>query len=100
MGLKIDETKGYWINSLNNQTLTIQGTEPNNITFDLNQGWNLIGYPSLETKPINETLNVSQISSVFAYINQSWKSYSPDKPDYLNTLKYFIPGYGYWVKVK
>jgi len=94
---KIDETKAYWINSLNNQTLIIEGTEFNYpINFILTKGWNLISYPSLNESLINETLKDINYSIVYGY-NGTWSSYIPSRN--LNTLRYFVPSYGYWVKI-
>ena len=102
---EINETIGLWLKMLENDTLIIQGTEFDNAAFNLNKGWNLIGYPSLNISLINETFNISEIGSVFMYNNSEenvskWQGYNPDKLDRFNTLKYMKPGYGYWVKLK
>jgi len=91
----INETKGYWVDALENQTLTINGTSFNSTNISLDLGWNLIGYPSLNESLVNETLN----GSAYAY-NGSWSTYLPNREDSLNTLKRLIPGYGYWVRVE
>lgn len=96
---KINETMGFWINMKNNNTLEIKGHELDNLKFDLNKGWNLISYPSLNKSLINETLKDINYSIVY-YYNSKWYSYTPIRNDSLNKLKYFIPGYGYWVNVK
>ncbi|MBU0628021.1 MAG: S8 family serine peptidase [Nanoarchaeota archaeon] len=94
---KINETIGFWINILNNHTLQIEGKEFNNLTINLNQGWNLIGYPSLNKTNISEFFEGANITAAFAY-NGTWLSYNPSRNDSLNTLKQMKPGYGYWVK--
>ena len=74
------------------------GTEIENITIDLNKGWNLIGYPSLTEQNANVVLagiNDSLIN-VLGYENK-WLSYSPFKSE--NSLKTLKPGFGYWVNV-
>ena len=91
-----DETKGYWINSLANQTLMVEGTEfdyPINISLE--EGWNLISYPSLNITKINEIL--TNYSYVFTYYNHSWLSNIKNKPNNLNNLQNFTPSFGYWV---
>lgn len=96
----IDKTKGYWINSLNNQTLTIEGTEfTYPINFTLKKGWNLISYPSLNKTLVNESLKDVACDLILTYEGNKWLSYSPNKPFYLNTLKNLTPYHGYWVKV-
>ena len=75
------------------------------ITMPLEQGWNLISYPPLLEReaedifaPIADNLEV-----VFMYNASSpggeWKSYSPDRPAFLNTLTKIDPEYGYWIKM-
>jgi len=92
---EIDYTKGYWINSIKNQNITLNGTIPVNTLISLNPGWNLIGYPTLnesEGDIVFKDINNSLIS-VFSYRNGTWFSYS-SRNDML-----IKPGYGYWVNV-
>jgi len=97
---EISETKAYWINSLTNQTLTIEGTEfTYPLNFTLTEGWNLISYPSLNTTLINESLKDVNYSIIYTYNDSKWLSYIPVREDSLNTLKYLTPFYGYWIKV-
>ncbi|MBU1945731.1 MAG: DUF333 domain-containing protein, partial [Nanoarchaeota archaeon] len=63
----INETFSYWIKSLNNQTLEIEGTKFNNLALNLNQGWNLIGYPILNQTNISEFFKDINITTAFAY---------------------------------
>jgi hypothetical protein len=92
----INESKGYWLKSLNNQTLTLRGIESSSKNITLNHGWNLISYPSLNRSLINETLKEYNYSVVYEY-NSSWSSYAPGRIQ--NNLRYFTPGYGYWVNI-
>ena len=98
----IDETQAYWINSLTNQTLTTEGTEfAYPINFILTEGWNLISYPSLSNKLVNESLKDvnTTYDLMLTYKDNKWLSYSPNKPQYSNTLQNLTPWQGYWVKV-
>ncbi|MBU1945733.1 MAG: right-handed parallel beta-helix repeat-containing protein, partial [Nanoarchaeota archaeon] len=63
----IDESLGYWISSLNSQTIEIEGTKFNNLALNLNQGWNLIGYPILNQTNISEFFKDINITTAFAY---------------------------------
>ncbi|MCK4521707.1 MAG: hypothetical protein KAU20_03970 [Nanoarchaeota archaeon] len=93
-----DSRGGAWLKVSENTTLNITGDEwPMLANIPLFQGWNLIGYPSLNETEINNSDLKNH--TIFTYINNSWLSYAPDKPSFLNTLKKLIPGYGYWVKV-
>lgn len=93
----INETMGYWINSSKNQVLAIEGNKFNNPKINLNNGWNLIGYPYLEQKEISSLFNNV---TVFAYNSSKWSSYDSNRPTYLNTLNKFSQGYGYWISQK
>jgi hypothetical protein len=69
----------------------------------LYEGWNLVGYPSLTTRNINDALNGITWQAVQQYdafdLNDPWKHNSTNKPDNLNDLKEMKPGCGYWVYV-
>ncbi len=95
---KISYFMGFWIKAENDTALKVDGNEPGNISLNLKQGWNLVGYPSLTIQNITEVYNQSNISVVLAYENNSWKSYSPKKPTTINTMNFLYPGYGYWIK--
>ena len=45
---------------------------------------------------------MGKYSLVFGYDASDanpWRSFSPQVPDYANTLQQMRPGFGYWVKV-
>jgi len=101
---EIDEKIGFWISMQLDASpvyLTVRGIASGETTFNLKEGWNLISYPALTEQPITTALaDIDGIyTSVFAFIDGEWKSYSPEKPSFLNSLQTMQPGYGYWVKV-
>jgi len=88
----VDESDGYWVNSIGGQTLTVEGSDIGDPSIDANGSWRLLGYKSLNER------NVSSLSdnvSVYMY-NGSWYSYVANRP--WNNLSKFVPGYGYWIK--
>ena len=87
---------GYWIEMKENAALTLTGLEINSYTFNLDKGWNLIGYPFLESGAIDS--NLPNLINIFVY-ESGFKEYDPLKQSNLNTLKEFKQGYGYWVRV-
>lgn len=94
----VNETKAYWIMSLNNQTIKVEGKEFNYpMNISLRQGWNLISYPYLNETLVNETLKDINYSIIYYYNNSIWSSYSPIRNESLNNLKYLKLGYGYCV---
>jgi len=88
----VNNTLGYWIKMNNADTFTVEGLLSDGI-INYNHGWNLVGYPYLEEKPISELFTNA---TVYTYNNSNWYSYNPDKPT--NTLTKFTPGFGYWIK--
>jgi len=96
----INETRGYWINSLDNQNLQIEGiqfTYPMNLS--LKQGKNLISYPSLNTTLINESLKNINFTSIRTYRNNKWYTHNKARNGSLNTLKNLTPGHAYWINI-
>ena len=96
---EIDVNDGYWIDSDFNLKFNLFGGQVED-DITLQDGWNLIGYPSLNETNISTFADEINVTNVFMYENGTWKSYKPDKPSYLNTITKAKPGYGYWVKVE
>lgn len=90
---EINNALGYWVKSSNDDTLTVEGLELTNSLINLNNGWNLVGYPSLNEISINESKLRGY--TIFTYTNNSWLSYISNRK--FNSLKTLKPGYGYWV---
>ena len=99
----ITPSQGVWIHATTATTLTVSGTVPLSTTIPLAAGWNLIGYPSLQTRPITEVLSpiVQYCNAVYTYdaVDQAdpWKKYVPG--DLSSDLTQMEPGHGYWVSV-
>ncbi|MBI4015080.1 MAG: hypothetical protein HY365_03960 [Candidatus Aenigmarchaeota archaeon] len=99
----INETLGFWIRMKANSTMKVHGRLLNT-SIPLSEGWNLVGYPSLmptETKDALASIS-GKYDSVFAYAAnesraQKWQTYTKEKPDFLNSLKFMLPGRGYWI---
>ena len=105
----LNEAHGYWVHLLSDGTLEIEGTSPPGPVWSFRKGLNLAPYPSLQPAMINETFNSiyasgyynqSNFSAVFFYNNSRWFSYLAGRNASLNSLAFFTPGYGYWVKVE
>ncbi|MBU1005557.1 MAG: hypothetical protein KJ561_07015 [Nanoarchaeota archaeon] len=92
----ISEQKSYWVDSAKSQNLSIEGDEFSSLNLNLSNGWNFIGYPSLNASLLNETS--INYSVVYSYINPNWTSNVKGRNESLNKLNQFNPGYGYWVK--
>ena len=83
----------------NDDNLSVEGYKPENTLISLNDGLNLIGYPSLEEKDISIVLNdiTNSLNNVLSYENNNYYSYSPLKQN--NALEIIKPGFGYFVNV-
>jgi uncharacterized repeat protein (TIGR02543 family) len=114
---------GYWLKMTEDAVLVIQGKRVNpESTMNLSAGWNLIGYwgdacyydsvnPPVVQFPedLTEFSSVDDIGDALGFDKNNivlirgfdeggFHTYAPDTPDF-NTLHYFAPGYGYWLKV-
>jgi hypothetical protein len=70
--------------------------------IDLNQGWNLISLPEQPANTAIEQVAASirdKFSSIWAYMDGSWKLYDPQNPNF-NDLLTMEAGRGYWVEMK
>lgn len=101
----LTETMGFWLNITDTATLTVSGTVLVSSTIPLYPGWNLVGYPSLVTRPLTEALAsvIEQVDLAYSYDaadpDAPWETYDAARPPFLNTLTEMRPGRGYWVRV-
>jgi len=101
---KIDYRNAFWLNSSSDQILKIKGEKIDEYNISLRQGWNMLGYPLLQEKEVQEILSEvnSTLKVIWAYYSETdeWKVYDKETPyPWLNTLTILEPGKGYWVKV-
>ena len=101
--ISVSTELGYWIEMTAADTLSLTGGHPLETTIDLYEGWNLVGYPSVTSKPVGTVLN--EISGKYSLVWQykatdtadPWKAFNPSVPTSLNDLNNMEPGYGYWI---
>jgi hypothetical protein len=100
--IAVDTMHGYWIDLTAGADLTVTGTHPISTAIDLCTGWNLIGYASVDARPVTEVLAPidGQYDLVYGYdgsdTEDPWKTYNPDAP-VGNDLTTMRPWYGYWI---
>ena len=100
----ISRNMGLWVRMTQAGTLTVEGEMPTTTSIPLYAGWNLIGYPAGVARSVPDALAsiAGKYTLVFEYDASSpdapWRSYSPQVPDFANTLTEMRPGFGYWVK--
>jgi len=101
---EIKAQNGLWLQMFSPETLEVNGWEYDEYPVELCIGWNLVGYPSLTPRPIEEALAdiTGKYEVVFQYVAADvgieWKKYDPDLP-FGNTLTTMEPGYGYWIQM-
>ena len=97
--LHLTPAMGLWIHvTAPNAELQVVGALPTSATIPLVSGWNLVGYPSSESRGIP----AGAYARVYAYHPQDaadpWKIYDAQAPAYANDLDSLDPGWGYWVR--
>ena len=90
-----DITMGVWIQINNNATLTVKGTAPTDTTISLEQGWNMVSYPS-STVGDGMELPIEVVKVGYFNASQEYNlAYATDKTSVdAVTLN---PGEGYWL---
>ena len=95
-----------WVHMKSNATFrSMENRVPIITDFELKKGWNFVSYPSLLTRNITDTLSSIDENYIAANIynvsdiNDKWKNYHSDKPEYLNDFKKIKVGQGFYVLV-
>ncbi|MCI0397129.1 MAG: DUF6531 domain-containing protein [Chloroflexi bacterium] len=99
----IDHKIGLWLQATTATTLPLAGSVPPTTTIELCTGWNLIGMPTEQPRPVRNALFSieGQYSLVFGYnpadAADPWEIYDVSAPGWANDLQVMQPGRGYWV---
>jgi len=99
----VDHRPGLWVRATAAATLAISGTEPAETSIHLCQGWNLIGYPLAQPRPVLAAL--SSIAGKFQRVYgwdpadpvDPWEVFDVAVPAWANDLEQMQPGRGYWI---
>lgn len=98
-----DPKKSYWIDMSGGANLIIKGTELENTDVSLHQGWNMAGYCSTRTQPVQNAMDsiAGKNFSIWTYdtLSEEWLKYSPNVPVFLNSLDQLVPGKGYVIEI-
>ncbi|MCG2769512.1 MAG: right-handed parallel beta-helix repeat-containing protein [Anaerolineae bacterium] len=103
--LTIDETKGLWLHGTSATTWTFPDYTPPAGIIPLHPGWNLVGYPSSDAKPVAEALASIEGKYTLVYTQDPsdqvdpWKMFNPAAPPWSNELTQMVPGCGYWILI-
>jgi hypothetical protein len=95
---KVDVTMGLWLRLSKNATLVTNGSIPSSTKIILSPGWNLIGYPSIKNRTVNELFY-----GVPAYVKYTIHCFDRDEPYCLREMgrtgEVLRMGLGYWVYI-
>ena len=94
----MSRTEGYWIIMSSDENLSLQGMLRVPTFINLATGWNLVGYPTNEIKPANESFatidgNFTEVRTYLPSVG-SFISYVPGVGGALNQTE---PNLGYWI---
>ena len=101
----IDHTHGLWIDATTVTVLPVVGTQPATTQIQLCTGWNLIGYPLAQARPVPAALAsiAGKYVRVFGFdiadAEDPWEVFSVGVPAFANDLELMQPGRGYCVLV-
>ncbi|MBW2975416.1 hypothetical protein KY366_06875 [Candidatus Woesearchaeota archaeon] len=101
---KINETLGYWIKMINNDTLEIEGYNLTDISCRIKPSWSLLSYHALNKTELDEGFSQkirddNKALLILSYKDMGWLTYSSSRPWNMNSLKNLTGWYGYWVKM-
>ena len=99
----IDHRIGLWLEAGQAGVLPVGGTQPPVTQIQLCTGWNLIGYPLAQGRPVAAALASieGKYTRVFGFdlsdFDDPWEVYSVGVPSWANDLDSMRSGRGYWV---
>jgi len=95
----IEPGMGYWIYMSESASLMVTGNEILGTEINLNEGWNLIGYPSTQTDVSNVLSSINgNYDKIFTYdADGGWGYRTLNDGTWYGTLTHMVPGKGYWV---
>ncbi|NOZ62107.1 MAG: T9SS type A sorting domain-containing protein [Calditrichaeota bacterium] len=92
--------RGYWLQSTSEGLISVDGAEKTSI-IPLTPGWNLVGYPTVESHGLSAALQTVQGNweKILHYADGQWYGADANLPDQFWTLNQLKPGAGYWLKM-
>lgn len=99
----VDEHIGLWVDAASDASLPAPGVPPLGTTIHLCTGWNLIGFPAGQARPVQNALIsiAGKYQRVFGYdaadTADPWEVFDVSAPAWANDLQLLKPGQGYWV---
>ena len=96
--------EGYWIDMVEDATLTITGQEITSMSVQLYPGWNMVGYSLSNDQSLGTALVsiADKYNCILTYdgMTGSWSGYIPGVPVPPNSLDHLESCSGYWISAK
>jgi hypothetical protein len=87
---------GYWVKTTrDNVEWTISGKPDEAVVINVNEGWNLIGYPLLEAGAPETVLRSASEAGIVSSVVSGTRRWTPQSGGRLTEM---TPGVGYWLK--
>jgi RHS repeat-associated protein len=99
----VSETQGLWLDATAAALLPSPGEPPLSSVIHLCTGWNLVGFPASQPRPVASALAsiAGKFTRVYGYeaddAADAWEVYDVGVPAWANDLKSLRPGHGYWI---
>jgi RHS repeat-associated protein len=99
----VDENLGLWVDASQAASIPSTASAPASTTIHLCPGWNLIGFPSDQSRPVAGAMSsiAGKYQRVFGYeasdTADPWELYDVSIPSWANDLQVLRPGHGYWI---
>ena len=91
---------GYWVRTSNAFNHTVSGYLGNDLTVNLEAGWNMAGYPRRDRRTVAEAIGTLQSAGKLVQVVSDTDLYLADASlSHFSTMSHFDPGKGYWVKM-
>lgn len=96
----VESQRGYYLLMSQDAGYVPSGSSPSSVTWQLKQGWNVVGYP-LVGKPVETALSsiAGKYQKVQSYDSASglWRTYDASAPSWAQTLSTLDAGMGYFL---
>jgi len=91
---------GYWVRASSVFNHTVSGYLGNDLTVNLEAGWNMAGYPRRDRRTVADAIGTLQSGGKLVQVVSNTDLFLADSSlSHFNTMSHFDPGKGYWVKM-
>jgi hypothetical protein len=101
----LDGKTAFWVHCTAPGVIQAKGRGPQDTAIMLRQGWNLVPYGGLSSRPVAQALGnvASLVDRIYQYdatLENPWRRFSRSAPAFANQVTELVPGKGYWILSK